>query len=186
MFFWGNGKGSPFLSAYLFAMFFCNALYGLFSLIFQRASIYQHEPFVYDYKPTIRDYCTKYMVNVNFMYVNASSGWLEGKAKTPAGKKAEVVRPRRSVSDEEAQRPPAESEVQHGNQPRCHKQFMLAPLSNIFIFRGGDTYVSISFLKHPLQPSIKSIKVSKTLLCCYHKPLASLKIPKSPNGISYF
>jgi hypothetical protein len=33
------------------------------------------------------------------------------------------VRPHRSSSDEEAQRPPAESEVLHGNQLRCHKQF---------------------------------------------------------------
>jgi len=55
------------------------------------------------------------------MYIGASSGWLEGKAKTPAVK-AEQVRPRRSASDEEAQRPPAESEAMHGNQPRCHKQ----------------------------------------------------------------
>ncbi|MGG1270195.1 hypothetical protein ABE272_07330 [Priestia aryabhattai] len=30
--------------------------------------------------------------------------------------------PRRSASDEEAQRPPAESEALHGNQLRCHKQ----------------------------------------------------------------
>nr|WP_195781099.1 hypothetical protein [Priestia megaterium] len=44
-----------------------------------------------------------------------------GKAKTPAGK-AEQVRPRRSASDEEAQRPPAESGALHGNQQRCHKQ----------------------------------------------------------------
>ncbi|MBT2259017.1 hypothetical protein J7E64_27155 [Priestia megaterium] len=29
----------------------------------------------------------------------------------------------RSVCDEEAQRPPAESEVLHGNQLRCHKRF---------------------------------------------------------------
>ncbi|MEW4278490.1 hypothetical protein [Priestia megaterium] len=29
---------------------------------------------------------------------------------------------RRSVSDEEAQRPPAESEALHGNQQRCNKQ----------------------------------------------------------------
>ncbi|WP_394531645.1 hypothetical protein [Priestia aryabhattai] len=31
--------------------------------------------------------------------------------------------PRRSVSDEEAQRPPAESDVLHGNQLRGHKLF---------------------------------------------------------------
>jgi len=54
----------------------------------------------------------------SFMYVAASSWWLEGKTKTPAGT-AEVVRPRRSVRDEEAHRPPAESEVLHGNQQRC-------------------------------------------------------------------
>ncbi|MDR7245656.1 hypothetical protein [Priestia megaterium] len=35
--------------------------------------------------------------------------------------KTEQVRPRRSVSDEEAHRPPPESEVLHGNQPLCHK-----------------------------------------------------------------
>ncbi|MCJ7985282.1 hypothetical protein MUB16_16740 [Priestia sp. OVL9] len=33
------------------------------------------------------------------------------------------VRPRRSGSYEEAHRPPAESEVLHGNQQRCNKQF---------------------------------------------------------------
>ncbi|WP_411305882.1 hypothetical protein [Priestia aryabhattai] len=33
------------------------------------------------------------------------------------------MRPRRSGSDEEAQLPPAESEVLHGNQQRCLKQF---------------------------------------------------------------
>ncbi|KZE13903.1 hypothetical protein AVW12_21515 [Priestia aryabhattai] len=60
------------------------------------------------------------MVNAGFKYVVASSWRLEGKAKTPAGK-AEQVRPRRSVSDEEAQRSPAESEVLHGNQQRCLK-----------------------------------------------------------------
>jgi len=59
---------------------------------------------------------------------------LEGKAKTPAGK-AEQVRPRRSASDEEAQRPPAESEAWHGNQQRCNKLFVLAHLSNLFVFR---------------------------------------------------
>ncbi|MED3941269.1 hypothetical protein P4643_06980 [Priestia megaterium] len=42
--------------------------------------------------------------------------------KTPAGK-AEQVRSRRSASDEEAQRPPAESEALHGDQLRCNKQF---------------------------------------------------------------
>jgi len=58
------------------------------------------------------------MVDVGFMCVGLSSSWLEGKAKTPAGK-AEGVRPRRSASDEEAHRPPAESEALHGNQLRC-------------------------------------------------------------------
>ncbi|MCM3184328.1 hypothetical protein [Priestia megaterium] len=42
--------------------------------------------------------------------------------KTPA-EKAEQMRPRRSASDEEAQRPPAESEVVHGNQLRYQKRF---------------------------------------------------------------
>jgi len=42
--------------------------------------------------------------------------------KDPAGK-AEQMRPRRSASEEEAQRPPAESEFLHGNQLRCHKAF---------------------------------------------------------------
>lgn len=49
-------------------MFFGNAVYRLLSLIFQLASIYQHEQFVYDYKPTITGYCAKYLVNVNFTY----------------------------------------------------------------------------------------------------------------------
>ncbi|MED3872473.1 hypothetical protein P4574_26190 [Priestia megaterium] len=35
------------------------------------------------------------------------------------------MRPRRSISDEEAHRPPAESEVLHGNQQRDNKQFIL-------------------------------------------------------------
>ncbi|MGG0768563.1 hypothetical protein ABHN07_04145 [Priestia megaterium] len=42
---------------------------------------------------------------------------------------------RRSASDEEAQRPPAESEAWHGNQQRCNKLFVLAHLSNLFVFR---------------------------------------------------
>ncbi|KML30919.1 hypothetical protein ABV89_10920 [Priestia aryabhattai] len=41
--------------------------------------------------------------------------------KTPAGK-AGQVRPRRSASDEEAHRPPAESEALHGNQLRLNKK----------------------------------------------------------------
>lgn len=55
-------------------MVFCNALYGLVSLVFQLASIYQYQQFVYDYKLTIRGYCAKYLVNVDFMYIGASSG----------------------------------------------------------------------------------------------------------------
>ncbi|WP_394531542.1 hypothetical protein [Priestia aryabhattai] len=35
------------------------------------------------------------------------------------------ARPRRSASDEEAHRPPAESEALQGNQRRCHKRFSL-------------------------------------------------------------
>jgi len=58
----------------------------------------------------------RFFVMVNIV---SSSSWLEGKANTPAGK-AEQMRPRRSVSDEEAQRPPAESEALHGNQLRSH------------------------------------------------------------------
>ncbi|MED4291673.1 hypothetical protein [Priestia megaterium] len=45
--------------------------------------------------------------------------------------KAEQVRPRRSASDEEAQRPPAESKALHGNQKRS----ILAPLSHLSLFR---------------------------------------------------
>ena len=59
------------------------------------------------------------MVNIDLMCLAASSFWLEGKAKTPAGK-AESVRLRRSASDEEAHRPPA----LHGDQPQCHKRFI--------------------------------------------------------------
>ncbi|WP_428977860.1 hypothetical protein [Priestia aryabhattai] len=47
-----------------------------------------------------------------------------GQGEDSCGKSGEV-RPRRSTSDEEAQRPPAESEALHGNQLRCHKQFSL-------------------------------------------------------------
>ncbi|WP_211079094.1 hypothetical protein [Priestia megaterium] len=64
-------------------------------------------------------------VNVGFTCIGASSCGLEGKTKTPAGK-TEQMRPRRSASDEEAHRPPAESEVLHGNPQRCHKRFILA------------------------------------------------------------
>ncbi|MCM3772731.1 MULTISPECIES: hypothetical protein [Priestia] len=38
-------------------------------------------------------------------------------------------------SDEEAHRPPAESEVLHGNQQRCNKRSIPAPLSHLFVFR---------------------------------------------------
>jgi len=34
----------------------------------------------------IRSDFFKVMVNVDFIYIVGSSGWLEGKAKTPAGK----------------------------------------------------------------------------------------------------
>jgi hypothetical protein len=64
-------------------------------------------------------------VNVGFTCIGASNCGLEGKTNTPAGK-AEQMRPRRSASDEEAHRPPAESEVLHGNPQRCHKRFILA------------------------------------------------------------
>jgi len=59
-----------------------------------------------------------FFIVMTIMYVVASSCWLESKTKIPAGI-AEQMRPRRSVSDEEAHRPPAESEVLHGNQQRC-------------------------------------------------------------------
>ncbi|MGC9931135.1 hypothetical protein [Priestia aryabhattai] len=39
------------------------------------------------------------------------------------------MRPRRSANDDEAHRPPAESEALHGNQPLCPKRSILAPLS---------------------------------------------------------
>ncbi|MGG3584679.1 hypothetical protein ABEU81_19470 [Priestia megaterium] len=45
------------------------------------------------------------------------------------------MRPRRSVRDEEDHRPAAESKVLHGNQQRCNKQSIRAPLSHLFIFR---------------------------------------------------
>ncbi|RDZ11304.1 hypothetical protein C3744_22815 [Priestia megaterium] len=56
------------------------------------------------------------------------------------------MRPRRSVSDDEAHRPPAESEVLHGNQQRCNKRSVLAHLSHLFVFRWDCfSYVSASF-----------------------------------------
>jgi len=73
------------------------------------------------------------IVKVSLIDLIASSCWLERKTKTPAGK-AEQVRPRRSVSNEEAHRPPAESEDLHGNQQRCHKQSIRAPLRHLFAF----------------------------------------------------
>ncbi|MED4296253.1 hypothetical protein P4678_16540 [Priestia megaterium] len=42
------------------------------------------------------------------------------------------MRPRRSTSDEEAHRPPAESEALHGNQPL--EASGSAPLSHLFVF----------------------------------------------------
>jgi len=48
-------------------------------------------------------------MSVDLIYLVASSCWLEDKTETPGGE-AEQVRPRRSLCDEEAQRPPAESE----------------------------------------------------------------------------
>ncbi|WP_260870803.1 hypothetical protein [Priestia megaterium] len=45
-----------------------------------------------------------------------------GQDEDSCGKSGQV-RPHRSASNEEAQRPPTESEVLHGNQLRCHKQF---------------------------------------------------------------
>ncbi|MDR7243420.1 hypothetical protein [Priestia megaterium] len=53
---------------------------------------------------------------------------------TPAGK-AEEMRPRRSVREEQNHRPPAESEVLHGNQQRYNKQSIRVSLSHLFIFR---------------------------------------------------
>jgi len=61
-------------------------------------------------------------VNIGFICFVSSSSWLEGKAKTPA-RKAEQVRPPRSASEEEAHRPPAESEVLQGNRLPCYKRF---------------------------------------------------------------
>ena len=55
------------------------------------------------------------------MNAGAFSCWLKGKVKTPA-ETAEQMRPRRSASDEEAHRPPAESEALHGKQQRSSKQ----------------------------------------------------------------
>ncbi|WP_394531496.1 hypothetical protein [Priestia aryabhattai] len=47
---------------------------------------------------------------------------IEGKGKDSCGKSGTDETPQES-SDEEAQRPPAESEALHGNQRRCHKRF---------------------------------------------------------------
>jgi len=73
-------------------------------------------------------------VHAGFRYVVASTCRLKGQAKTPAGKAGEVCPPR-SVSDEEAQRPPAESEVLHGNQLQCRKRSILSHVSRLFAFR---------------------------------------------------
>ena len=66
---------------------------------------------------------------------------MEGKAKTPA-EKAEQMRPRRSASDEEAQRPPAESEALHGNQQRCNERFILDRLPFCSCVDGIDLFMS--------------------------------------------
>nr|WP_165803263.1 hypothetical protein [Priestia megaterium] len=47
---------------------------------------------------------------------------IEGQGEDSCGKSGTDETPQES-SDEEAQRPPAESEALHGNQRRCHKQF---------------------------------------------------------------
>jgi len=66
--------------------------------------------------------------------------------KTPEGKE-EVMRPRRSVRDEDAHRSPAESEALHGNQQWCHKWSIPAHYFHLFVFGlGGCSYVSITFL----------------------------------------
>ncbi|MGE1111320.1 hypothetical protein ACQJ0K_06145 [Priestia megaterium] len=59
------------------------------------------------------------MVNVDFICLGASSCEVEGKTKTP---EIGEVRPRMSVSNEEAHRLPAEREVLHGNQQRCNQE----------------------------------------------------------------
>ncbi|PVC71225.1 hypothetical protein C2I27_10895 [Priestia megaterium] len=59
------------------------------------------------------------------------------------------MRPRRSASDEEAHQPPAESEVLHRNQQRCHKQSLLEHLSHLFVFRlEWFRYGTISFFSN--------------------------------------
>ncbi|MGG3581612.1 hypothetical protein ABEU98_05185 [Priestia megaterium] len=45
------------------------------------------------------------------------------------------MRTRCSGSDEEAHRPPAESEVLHGNQQRRNKRFITAHLPHLFVSR---------------------------------------------------
>ncbi|MED4153574.1 hypothetical protein [Priestia aryabhattai] len=63
--------------------------------------------------------------------------------KTPA-EKAEQMRPRRSASDEEAQRPTAESEAVHGNQLRYQKRFS-SYIPFIHFRLDSFRYVSASF-----------------------------------------
>ncbi|MGB8268244.1 MAG: hypothetical protein WCE77_01245 [Priestia megaterium] len=41
----------------------------------------------------------------------------------------------RSASNEEAHQPVAESEALHGNQQRCNKWSIRAPLFHLFVFR---------------------------------------------------
>ncbi|PVC62009.1 hypothetical protein C2I27_28115 [Priestia megaterium] len=63
-----------------------------------------------------------------------------------SGKGAGSGKRRRSGSDEEAHRPPAESKVLHGNQQRWSKRSLLAPVCYLFVFRlNGFRCVSASF-----------------------------------------
>ncbi|MGI1812319.1 MULTISPECIES: hypothetical protein [Priestia] len=48
-----------------------------------------------------------------------------GRDEDSCGKSGTGETPHRSGSDEEAHRPPAESEVLHGNQHRCNRRFTL-------------------------------------------------------------
>ncbi|WP_342836882.1 hypothetical protein [Priestia sp. SB1] len=45
------------------------------------------------------------------------------------------MRPRRSASNEEAHRPPAESEAMHGNQQQCNKPPILVHVFNFIVFK---------------------------------------------------
>ncbi|MEK1832010.1 hypothetical protein AAAC51_33340 [Priestia megaterium] len=57
-----------------------------------------------------------------------------GQGEDSCGKSG-IGETRRSMSAEEAHRPPAESEALHGNQRRCNKRFILDCLSHLFVFR---------------------------------------------------